>query len=146
MSRFAAGALSFAMISATLSPLVRDPGPTANDSFPLSTYPMFAYQRRTVMTMLYALGTTASGETRELTPALIGSGEVMQAKILLDQAASQRRLPTLCAAIAARVAHDGDHDDIVTIRIVEGTHDAVDYLVRHQPGREGERARCTVPR
>nr|MBA3451731.1 hypothetical protein [Deltaproteobacteria bacterium] len=55
-------------------------------------------------------------------------------------------LPVLCTTIAARVAQLDDYRDVVTIRIVTGTHDAVDFLVRDRVGTEQERASCQVPR
>jgi hypothetical protein len=34
----------------------------------------------------------------------------------------------------------------VTVKIVTGTHDAVDFLVRGVRGKEVERTHCAVPR
>lgn len=119
-------------------PLVRDP---RNDAFPLSTYPMFAEPRTTRLTMDYALGETATGERRTLSPKLVGTGEVMQAFARLDRAVHTGQAAALCAEIAARL----HGTDIVTVRIVTGQHDAVDYLVRGIIGPEKERARCKVP-
>jgi hypothetical protein len=55
-------------------------------------------------------------------------------------------LPQLCETIAARVATLDSYRDVVAIRIVSGTHDAVEFLVRDQIGKEIERARCLVKR
>ena len=65
---------SIALLALTLSPVVREP---TDDGFPLSTYPMFATERPTELSMVYALGVTRSGERRYLRPFLIGSGEVL---------------------------------------------------------------------
>jgi len=140
----AATAVSLVLIGATLSPLLRDPN---DDGFPLSTYPMFATRRPTELTMSYALGVTRSGERRYLRPYLIGSGEVLQAYTILSRAVSGGAGPSqaLCRTIAERVRMAGD-DDILTVRIVTGTHDALDVLVRDQLGREQERTRCQVRR
>jgi hypothetical protein len=143
VNRRAAVAVSIALIAATASPVVRKPW---DDSFPLSPYAMFAFSRPTQLTMEYGLGVTARGERRYLTPALVGSGEVLQALEVIKRAKATGTLPALCATIATRVAANRDYADVVAIRIVTGTHDAVDFLVRDKLGREVERARCEVTR
>lgn len=133
------------LLALVVWPLVGDP---RNDAFPLSTYPMFGEPRRTTLTMDYALGETASGERRTLSPVLAGTGEVLQAYALFERAVHGPRegLQRLCGEIAARVANDPAYRDVVSVRIVTGTHDAIDYLVRHQVGPEHERLRCLVLR
>lgn len=143
MNRVTAAAVSIAMIVATASPVLRKPW---EDGFPLSPYAMFAFRRPTKLTMDYPLGITASGGRRYLTPWIVGSSEVLQALHVIARAKAQRTLPALCTAIASRVATLDDYRDVVTIRIVTGTHEAVDFLVRDQLGTEQERARCMVPR
>ena len=138
-------AVSLALIAATLWPLARDP---RDDGFPLSTYPMFASRRPTLQTFRYALGETATGERRTLRPAVVGTGEVLQAIRVFDRAVAGGRGETqrLCEAIAARVAGERDMTDIVVIRVVSGTHDAVEYFVRDRVGTETEFLRCAVMR
>jgi hypothetical protein len=130
---------------ATLSPLARAPG---DDGFPLSTYPMFATRRLTTLTMHYALGEGAAHERIILAPELVGTGEVLQAMRVVDRAVAGGKpgMSKLCATIASRVAADPDYAAVTGVRIVTGTHDAVEYLSRHRVGRELERARCTVVR
>ena len=144
-ARVAAALVSLVLIGATLEPLVRDP---YDDSFPLSTYPMFATQRPTVQTFHYAVGITRDGKRRTLSTALVGTGEVLQAIKLFDHAVGRGRaeLTALCNSIAARVAADPDFADVVTIRIVTGTHDAVEYLARGKVGTEHELLHCEVSR
>ena len=145
MGRALAAVVTIALIGATLSPLVRNP---ADDGFPLSTYPMFAFERPTKLTMSYALGVTRAGERRYLTPVIIGSGEVLQARAVIERAVAggPREQTALCHRIAAQIRRFSAFDDVVTIRIVTGTHDAVEFLVRDQVGREVERMRCEVAR
>ena len=143
MNRATAAVVSIAMIVATASPVLRKPW---EDGFPLSPYAMFAFRRSTKLTMDYPLGITASGGRRYLAPWIVGSGEVLQALHIVSRAKAQRTLPALCAAIASRIAPLDDYRDVVSIRIVTGTHDAVDFLVRDQLGNEREQARCMVPR
>lgn len=142
-ARIAAVVVSLALIGATLEPLARDPN---DDSFPLSTYPMFATKRPTLQTLHYALGETRDGKRRTLSPAMIGSGEILQALKTVEHAVGKGRgeLAALCTQIARRVAADADFADVVAIRIVTGTHDAIEYLARDQVGREIELSRCTV--
>ena len=133
------------LLAAVAWPLLRDP---RDDAFPLSTYPMFAEQRPTTLTMDYALGMTSSGERRTLSPALAGTGEALQAYALFARVVHgpPEGLQQLCTQIAARVARDDEYRDVTVVRIVTGRHDAVDYLVRHQVGPEVERLRCLVLR
>lgn len=144
-ARVAALVVSIAMIAVTLEPLVRKP---YDDGFPLSTYPMFATKRQTVQTFHYALGVTGDGKRRTLSPALVGSGEVLQALQVIEHAVgggkgTQR---SLCEKIATRVASDEDFNDVVVIRLVTGTHDAVSYLAENKIGIESELIRCEVKR
>lgn len=144
-ARVAAGCISLALIAATLSPLLRDP---YDDGFPLSTYPMFATKRLTTLSMHYALGEGAAGERIILEPALVGTGEVLQAMRVFERAVAGGRpgMTRLCDAIAARIAADADYQHVTAVRVVTGTHDSVEYLARDVVGRELERTRCTVPR
>jgi hypothetical protein len=147
-SRIAIVCASLALIGATLSPLVRDPGEPRDDSFPLSTYPMFASPRSITLAMHYALGEGRAGQRIALSPEMLGSGEVLQAVRVLERgvAGGKQGLTRLCTEIAARVARDHAFDEVANVRIVIGTHDAVDYLVRDTIGREAERVRCPVLR
>lgn len=142
-ARVVAALVSTVMIAATLEPLLRDP---YDDGFPLSTYPMFATKRQTKQTYSYALGVTRDGQRRILNPRMIGSGEILQALQVINLAVSRGETKQLCEAVAARVAADDEFTDVVAIRIVTGTHDAVDYLSRDIVGREHERVRCEVKR
>lgn len=144
-ARVAAAVVSLVLIGATLEPLIRDP---YDDGFPLSTYPMFAMKRPTVQTFHYALGVTRDGRRRTLSPALVGTGEVLQAMKVFDHAVERGRheLDSLCNAIATRVAGAEDFADVVTIRIVRGTHDAVEYLARGKVGSEHDLVHCEVHR
>jgi len=143
MNRVAAAVVSIAMLVATASPVLRKPW---DDGFPLSPYAMFAFRRPTKLSMEYPLGITASGGRRYLAPWIVGSGEVLQALRVIARAKEARTLPALCATIAERIAPLDEYRDVVSIRIVTGTHDAVDFLVRDQLGMEQERARCEVRR
>jgi hypothetical protein len=143
-SRLFAAIASIVVVLIVASPVLRKPW---EDGFPLSPYAMFAFARPTKLTMDYGLGETANGERVYLTPRIVGSGEVLQALNVIARARQARQLPQLCETIAARVATlGGKYRDVVAIRIVSGTHDAVEFLVRDRIGNEVERARCRVKR
>jgi hypothetical protein len=142
-NRLFAAIISIAMIAATVEPVLRKPW---EDSFPLSPYAMFAYKRPTKLTMDYAFGVTATGERRTLTPRIVGSGEVLQALTVIQRARAKNELPELCTTIAGRVADLDRYSEVIEIRIVSGTHDAVDYLVRDIQGTEILRTTCKVTR
>ncbi|MEZ5257170.1 MAG: hypothetical protein R2705_09865 [Ilumatobacteraceae bacterium] len=58
------------MCIALFAPVVLD-----RDSFPLSTYPMYAYARSTRSTIVTAHGVDAEGRIVGLTPELIGDSD-----------------------------------------------------------------------
>jgi hypothetical protein len=145
VTRVSAAIISIAMIVVTLSPLLRAP---IDDGFPLSTYPMFAWKRPTKLSMSYPIGETATGERRYLLPRLIGSGEVLQARAIVERAVAKggRELDKLCETVAGRVARASRFADVVRIRVMSGTHESIDYLVDGKLGVEIERKRCEVKR
>ena len=145
MRRAVAAVISIGLIGAVLEPLVRAPD---DDGFPLSTFPMFAVPRPAQLTMSYALGVAGDGRTRTLSPAQLGTGEVLQAFARLARAleAGPDACAALCATIAARVARDPALADVVEIRLVTATHDAVAYFTRGARAAEATRARCDVLR
>lgn len=145
MSRRIAAIASLVLIGAALEPVVRAPD---DDGFPLSTFPMFAMPRPAELTMSYAQGVTRDGGLRALSPEHLGTGEVMQAFALIQRAVDggPGAGSALCAAIAARVAGDAEYRDVVAIRIVNGTHDAVGYLAHRAVGHEVTRASCELGR
>lgn len=145
MNRALAAVVSVALVGATLSPLVRDP---VDDGFPLSTYPMFAWKRPTKLTMSYAIGETDRGERRYLTPRVVGSGEVLQARAIVERAATKggKELAAFCQKIAGNVARLDRFRDVVRIRVMSGTHESIEFLVDGKLGVEYERTRCEVRR
>lgn len=137
--------ISIALVGATLSALHREP---LDDGFPISTYPMFASRRGTKVELEYALGVTAKGETRSLPASFSGSSEVLQAAVIYEDAVrvGRNRLAPLCQAVAQEVANDPDLSDIVGVRIVHATHDALALLLRDVRDVEHVRWGCAVQR
>lgn len=140
------GALvSVAITFATLWPLTWDKG---RDSFPLSSYPMFARKQVSKSVHLsYAVGINSAGERTPLAPELVANSEVLQARAALSRAVrSPAKTKALCKSIAARVAAADDYAAITEVRIVTGLHDSVAYLRGDTGGRERVRASCEVSR
>jgi hypothetical protein len=138
-----AAVASIVLVAAAASPVLRDP---ADDSFPLSTYPMFAHERERTFTVAYPIGRTGEGARRVLEPRFVGTTEVLQALTVVDDALASGDGDALCARIARAVGRDRVYRDVVAIELVVGTHDAVDYLVRGRVGAESVRTRCGVAR
>jgi len=136
--------VSILVIALTAAPVLDHPA--KDDDFPLSTYPMFAFQRGTVHAFEYAIGWTEAGERRTIKPRHVANNEVMQARVAFSSAVGKGKLGELCARIAGRVAADPGLADVVRIEIVRGTHDAVEYLVRGARGKEKRLRECKVAR
>jgi len=135
-----AGALTLA----TVSPLFRD---ARHDSFPFSTYPMFA---RTIdkRWLLFAEG-VGKREPVRLGPELVANDEPMQAMRTLKLAAQRGRptLESLCARIARRVATSGSLRSVRRVRIVQALFDPIAYFeVLAAPEQRKVLQECRVPR
>lgn len=104
-------------------------GPLEADSFPLSTFPMFA-KTRGQPSFHQLVGTDASGNRVAIPPELIGTSEVLQAKSLLDVAAkSRRRRESLCADVAERTRQDRRYANVEHLELVRVRFDPVRYFV-----------------
>ncbi|HEX7097509.1 MAG TPA: hypothetical protein VF183_16615 [Acidimicrobiales bacterium] len=101
------------------------PAFTDRDSFPLSNYPMFSYDRGRVASFDTALGVLADGSTERLSPRLIGGGyEVIHAAQTVSKAIRAGDAEGLCAEIAARAAGD----DFVAIQVVTERYDTIRWF------------------
>ena len=105
-----------------LAPAVRQP---PRDSFPLSTYPMFAADRGPVAAVNTVLGLDASGAAHTLSPEIIGgSDEVILAAATVTRAIRSGTADGLCRDAAAR-AGSGEW---LRLRVVTHRYDTVAYL------------------
>jgi hypothetical protein len=122
--------LSVAVILAMLSPILRRP---PVDSFPLSTYPMFASPRTPSSTITTVLGVRASGEGETLSPTLIAGDPWIN--LAVNSVAAAKRggassLRALCRSVAERVAGDPRvAQRYVGIAVVTEVYDAPAYFV-----------------
>jgi hypothetical protein len=137
--------VSLGLLLVVAYPLTRDPA--TGDSFPLSTYPMFAFKRPGArVAMDYVVATGPGGARKHVPPELVANHEVMQALMTIRRAVQTRHAATLCAEVAARAARDRAFDRMDTINVVFGDHRGVDYLVHDRVGTERTHARCAIPR
>lgn len=125
---------------AVLLPLFTHDG---EDSFPLSTYPMFSGPKEAVVDTDLVLGVDGSGDDLRLSPEEIaGTDEVIVAGGTVRAAVSSGGAAQLCEEVAGRV----DPGEVVAIQVVTDRLDAVAWY-------EGDRSpldrtvhhRCDVP-
>jgi hypothetical protein len=140
--------VSAAALACVLWPLGWEAG---RDSFPLSSYPMFAHGRTdSTLNAIYALAFDADGARHWVPTRLVGSREVLQARAVYERAArgGKRGLPGLCRSIAGRIAaiRTGELAAAVEVRILHGRHDSIAYFESGTLGEERALISCRVPR
>jgi hypothetical protein len=120
-----------------ISPALRD-----HDSFPLSTYPIYASARPREATFVTAHGVRADGSAQRLSMDVIArTDDPLIAASRVDDAVAAGHADGLCAEIAARAP-----TDLVAVLVVRERHDVVtgargeDSLLQRE-----QLARCTVP-
>jgi hypothetical protein len=112
-----------ALIAILFAPVLVD-----RDSFPLSTYPMYARNRSETVSLVTARGVTAEGDAVRLSLGTIGASDdplivagELRAAVRRDEADDR------CRSIAARVEPDAAVD-VVSIEVVTERHDTVTSL------------------
>jgi len=120
-----------------VSPVLRD-----HDSFPLSTYPIYASARPRQATFVTAHGQRADGSARRLSIDVIArTDDPLIAASRVADAVAAGQADELCSAIAARAP-----SDIVAVVVVRERHDVVDGARgKDSVLQREELARCTVP-
>ena len=128
----------FALVVLALvaAPLLRAP---SNDSFPLSTYPMFSVARPAETSVSTAVGWSADGERVTLSPRIIGgTAEVIQAAGTIAQAIGSGTTDALCSEVLAKAP-----DRVAAVEVVTETYDVVAYFDgAEDPIRRTVHARC----
>jgi hypothetical protein len=128
---------------AVLSPLVAMDG----DSFPISSYPMFA-RPRGQPTLYAAVGRAADGSEHRLPASAIGSSEVLQTKVLIQRSVERGPEATLalCQSIAQRIAGSPWAAALRSVEIVRRRYDPIAYFVTGPEPIEQERLQtCKLP-
>lgn len=146
MSRVLAYGVGMGLTLAVLSKAFGDP--VANDSYPLSTYPMFARARGKPL-LHFMEGVSTSGNIVRLEPNLIANQEVMQAAATVRRAVQrgERTMSRLCERVAENVQRSNAHTSVTEVRIVAARFDPLEYFsLGPVPESRKEQFRCSVPR
>lgn len=141
--RLRAAAVTCGLTAAVLSPLVH-----GRDSFPLSTYPMFAAPRPRAELAVARL-VLADGTRRPFPPRLVGGDEILQVAATLA-ARARANAAGLCASLSQELARVQEVDaaaGAVRVEIARERWDPVAALARGRPPLERRvLASCVVPR
>ena len=142
MRRAWAYGISVAALALVFSPVLR---PSQRDSYPLSTYPMFSYDRGRESALPTAVGVTGAGEIRRLSPALISGGyEPVRAFATVEASIANGDTPELCREIAQRTAR-ARAKDVVAIEVVTEVHDVIAWFEgQKEPSQRIVHARCAL--
>ena len=124
------------------SPVLR---PSQRDSYPLSTYPMFSYERGRESALPTAVGVTADGTIRRLSPELISGGyEPIRAFATVEASIDNGDTDVLCTEIAERTAAQRS-TDVVVIEVVTEVHDVIAWFDgQKEPQQRIVHARCAL--
>ena len=151
MERLHAYGLSALVLAAVLSPLRLDPQDPSQDSFPLSTYPMFSYDRGRNASVTIAVALGPDGYQVPIPPSFVATSETMQAMKTLAKSVREggERERELCQAIARRVASSPDPQfaRATSVAFTRANFDAIDYLAgKRRPRWLQVHPRCWVQR
>ena len=124
-----------------LVPLIRSP---ESDSYPLSTYPMFATDRGRVAAIATAVAIDSDGVITRLGSAAIGgTDEVILAAATVSAAVGRDEVAELCEEIAHRL----DRAEFSTVIVRTEVVDVVSYVADDAaPLSIEEHGRCEVAR
>jgi hypothetical protein len=129
--------------AAVLWPVVRRP---PQDSFPLSTYPMFSFPLEPVAEVDLVVGVDAAGGDVRLSPeSIAGTDEVIQAggAVARAVAGGGDDPMTFCRRVADRLVGD----DPVVVEVRTDVYDAIGWFRgAREPLERTVHARCEVPR
>ena len=108
-----------------LSPLLREP---RNDTYPLSTFPMFATDRGEEHYLDTAVMIVDDGSVRRLSPELIaGTDEPVLAAVTLTRGIRRSDAAVMCEEIAARIGGSA----VVEVRTEH--HNVIDFIADDAP-------------
>lgn len=124
-------AVSLVITALVLSPAFGDP---KEDSFPLSTYPMFSHGRPNPdLVLTQALAVFPNGDRKPLPPKLAtGNEEVIQAmRMILDETyGGQERAKSFCRDVVDRINRSSSPrwKDAIAVEIARSHFDTVAYF------------------
>lgn len=143
--RVVAYVVGLGLLGAVAAPGFGDPG---DDSFPFSTYPMFA-RPKTKTVVAFVEGLDDLGRPVRLAPELVANDEAMQVAHTVRRAirGGPERKAALCQRISERVARSAELDAIVSVRLVLGRFDSVGYFLgASEPEARTVEHECSVRR
>lgn len=124
--RAGAAVFSAAVLVSVLSSLLQYRRPMADriDGFPLSWYPMFSAKRHRRASVTYAVGVRDDGGRRYLPCGALEPGGINQVRRQLYRVAVREKRPHAYAdALAGRVAHRPDCQDLMRVEILRTRFD-----------------------
>ena len=145
MSRLLAYGFGLTVVALVASPGFQHPD---DDSYPLSTYPMFARTRGKPW-LDFVEGVDERALAVRLPPRVVANDEVMQAAASVRRAVGQgpAGLAPFCTSIAARVAESRELTQVRKVRIVGARFDPLRYFVEGPaPEERSLHWQCDVPR
>ena len=120
-------------------------GAFPDDDFPVSTYPMFAGRRSTVVSVPSVQVLTPAGTSEPARPSLVANDEVIQAFETVRQAIRQG--PVATDALCLHVAGGLTADEATEVRVQTAEYDALAYFEgEREPVRVRTHATCEVVR
>ncbi|MEZ5411854.1 MAG: hypothetical protein R2761_27720 [Acidimicrobiales bacterium] len=144
-------------VSVAVVALVASPAWRQRDSYPLSTYPVYADARPGVADLPTAVGVTAAGERVRLSPTVIGdSDDPLIVADRVGDAIAGGRAEQVCRVIAGRAGDfdidtgadtegDAGPDPLVAVEVVTEETDLVAAVVEGAPPlARTVHARCPV--
>ncbi|MEM6990303.1 MAG: hypothetical protein AAF721_07395 [Myxococcota bacterium] len=135
------------LLGAVVSPSLRTP---PVDGFPLSNYPMFSVARETeAVRIVHVVAFDDAGGGRPVSPAMLGSIEVMQARQTVRIAVRKGRAASmdLCSRAATQLAEaGGSWASARRVEVRVDTYDAIAYFEGDtRPHHAEVHASCPVP-
>ena len=110
----------------TVVAVVLSPAVSGHDSFPVSTYPMYAFRRARTDRFQAVLGEASTGALRPLSLRVVAdTDDPLIAEALVAQAIRSGTVGRLCEQIARRVG-----PEIERVLVVEEVHDVIERARR----------------
>lgn len=144
-----ARALYAYMVSAIVLAVVAAPGfkKLGYDSFPASSYPMFARGRAQSATIRHVVAITDDGRHRPIPPPLIANDEVLQAAATIALEIRSGRAAKLCQQVAKRVAGEPRWQEFTWLEVTSDRYDVITYFNgTTKPQSRDIHARCRIRR
>lgn len=132
MTKPMAVVLSVLASAVVLSPIVQNWREKPRDSFPLSYFPMFSFQRRTEGQVTYLVGCDAKGGRVPIPAYYAGVGGMNQIRKQIANAVLAGHARDICELAARRIAHKNDprFAQVERVELVTSSYRLNDYFSR----------------